>query len=72
MAAGFFKKIWNGIKKGATWAWNKVIKPVANAVKDFLPAIGTAICAKFGGGQGAQIGGTAGEIAKGLIGGKRR
>ena len=20
MAAGFFKKIWNGIKKGATWA----------------------------------------------------
>ena len=58
MAIGFFKKLknglvkaWNGIKKGAKWVNNKVLKPVlkpiANAaapiVNGIVPGLGTAI-----------------------------
>ena len=58
MAIGFFKKLknglvkaWNGIKKGAKWVNNKVLKPVlkpiANAaapiVNGVVPGLGTAI-----------------------------
>ncbi|EAY17932.1 hypothetical protein TVAG_225580 [Trichomonas vaginalis G3] len=67
MAAGIWNKIWGGIKKAAKWVGDKVIKPVANVAKQYLPAIGTAVGAKFGGVKGAQIGNTVGGIVQGMI-----
>jgi hypothetical protein len=70
MALGFFKKLFNGIKKVGSTIYNKAIKPIYNAVapmvKTVAPAIGTAIGTYLAPGSGSAIGGTAGGIIVGL------
>ena len=40
---GFFGKVWGGIKKGASWVGNKILKPVAKVALKAAPAIGAAV-----------------------------
>ena len=43
MAAGFFKKLWDGIKKAAGWVHKKIIKPIANFLAPVAKTAGTII-----------------------------
>ena len=43
MAAGFFKKLWHGIKKAAGWVHKNIIKPVANFLAPVAKTAGTII-----------------------------
>ena len=74
MSWGIWKKIKNGIQKGANWVKNKIIKPVIEVAKPVvktlankvLPAVGGAIGAKFGNPAiGAKLGRIAGEAISG-------
>jgi hypothetical protein len=70
MALGFFKKLFNGIKKVGSTIYNKAIKPIYNAVaplvKTAAPAIGGVIGSLIPG-AGTAIGGTVGGVIGGLM-----
>ncbi|KAI5501281.1 N-acetylmuramoyl-l-alanine amidase family [Trichomonas vaginalis G3] len=78
MAAGFFKKLWEGIKKAASWVHQKIIKPIANFLAPVAKTAGTNIGGVLGAkagnpAMGAQAGNAVGGIAEGIlnkIGGK--
>ncbi|KAI5533233.1 N-acetylmuramoyl-l-alanine amidase family [Trichomonas vaginalis G3] len=78
MAAGFFKKLWEGIKKAASWVHQKLIKPIANFLAPVAKTAGTIIGGVLGAkagnpAMGAQAGNAVGGIAEGIlnkIGGK--
>ena len=78
MAAGFFKKLWDGIKKAAGWVHKKIIKPIANFLAPVAKTAGTIIGGVLGTkagnpAMGAQAGNAVGGIAEGIlnkIGGK--
>ncbi|KAI5551343.1 N-acetylmuramoyl-l-alanine amidase family, partial [Trichomonas vaginalis G3] len=70
MAAGFFKKLWEGIKKAASWVHQKIIKPVANFLAPVAKTAGTIIGGVLGAkagnpAMGAQAGNAVGGIAEG-------
>lgn len=67
MAPGFFRKLWNGIKKAAGWVKDKIIKPAVNLIGKAGSAIGAAIGGARGNAKaGAEIGGMAQGIAQQL------
>jgi hypothetical protein len=58
MGIGWWDKLKNGFKKigsGLKKAYNKVIKPVFNAIKPILKPAVTAIATKYGGANGGAI-----------------
>ena len=75
---GFFKKVWGGIKKGASWVYKKVLTPIGHVAKKVIgkfggtlgTAAGTAAGSLVGNpAAGAAIGGAIGRGAQALAGG---
>ena len=64
----FFKKVWRGIKKGASWVHKKILKPIGNVARKIVGkaggAIGTTVGGLLGGPAGAAAGGALGGVAQ--------
>ena len=78
---GFFQKVGRGIKKAATWTWDKlkrvgkgIWKGVKWAGKNILPVVGKVVGAVTGGsstvGKIARAAGAVGEVIGGKVGNK--
>ncbi|EAY15177.1 hypothetical protein TVAG_201710 [Trichomonas vaginalis G3] len=67
MAAGIWNKIKGAFVKAGRWINNKILKPVANAVKPLLPTIASTVGGTLFGPGGAAGGRVVGNIAQNLI-----